>query len=84
MKQVLIAINLLKTYNQVARDDRFSAVIDIMESIVRDEMKALAPNGSTDGMSQIQKDMLKSAMDNLGTSSIRFEDGPIIRREDLE
>ena len=84
MKQVLIAINLLKTYNQMARDDRFNAIIDILESIVRDEMKALAPEGNVTGMSQIQKDMLKSAMDNLGTSSIRFEDGPIIRREDLE
>lgn len=85
MRRVLLAINLLRSYNEVAHDERFCAVIDIIESIVRDEVKDINPgNSRVAQMTQTQRDMLRAAMDNLHVNAIQFEDGEPIRREDLD
>lgn len=77
-----IAVNHLKKYNATANDPRFTAMIDIIEQIFRETAEEMLKNTAR-AMTDLQKEMMKAAFNNLNVDHIDFENGPSFKRSDF-
>jgi hypothetical protein len=75
MRELGMALHHLKVFNSKVKDERYEAVINILESIFREEVQKLANLGPQDKKpTAMQRKILRLVMDNLKTDMISFDD----------